>query len=72
MLEGKINKISKGRVPKKYKNVVFDHTPLPPPPLKHIYGPLIALFLKLFFLQEMEHNIKNDFLLKKKSTLLKS
>ena len=30
-LEGKINKISKGRV-KKNVNVAFDHTPLPPPP----------------------------------------
>ena len=42
--------------------MVFDHTPLTPP-LKHIYGPLIAIF----YLQEMEHiTYKNGFLLKKK------
>ena len=35
--------------------MVFDHTPLTPPPLKHIYGPLIANFFNNFFLQEMEH-----------------
>ena len=35
--------------------MVFDHTPLIPPPLKHIYGPLVANFFNHFFLQEMEH-----------------
>ena len=35
--------------------MVFDHTPLTPPPLKHIYGPLIEIFFNNFFLQEMEH-----------------
>ena len=44
------------------KSMVFDHTPLTPPPLKHIYGPLIANFLKHFFLEEMEHiTLKMDF-----------
>ena len=40
---------------KKYKSMVFDHTPLTPSPLKHIYGPLIVIFLNNFVLQEMEH-----------------
>ena len=34
--------------------MVFNHTPLTPP-LKHIYGPLVAILFKHFCLQEMEH-----------------
>ena len=44
--------------------MVFDHTPLTPSPLKHIYGPLIANFCKKKKknLQEMEHiTLKMDF-----------
>ena len=47
-------------------NMVIDHTPLTPPPLKHIYGSLYCNFLKHFFsARNGTYNIKNDFLLKK-------
>ena len=36
--------LREGSKKKKCKSMVFDHTPLTPPPLKHIYGPLIAIF----------------------------
>ena len=45
---------SLGKGPNNNKNgqsMVFDHTPLTTPPLKHIYGPLIANFFKKKFLQ---------------------
>ena len=46
--------LGKGKKPG--KNMVFDHTPLTPPPLKHIYWSHYCKCLKeKKFLQEMEH-----------------
>ena len=50
--------------------MVFDHTPLTPPP-EHIYSPLVANFFNNFFsARNGTYNIINGFLLKKKSILL--
>ena len=51
--------------------MVFDHTQLTPPSLKHIYGPLVCDFFKtLFSVRNGTYSIKNMFVLKKKSILL--
>ena len=41
--------------------MVFDHTPLTPPPEAHLWSPY-CVFFNHFFLQEMEHiTLKMDF-----------
>ena len=51
--------------------MVFDHTPLTPPSLKHIYGPLITNKKKIIIIKKNgTYNIINDFLLKKKTIFL--
>ena len=49
--------------------MVFDHTPLTPPHLKHIYGPLIAN-IKKKSARNGTYNIRNGYILKKKCILL--
>ena len=62
--------ISLGKGPKKNGHfMVFDHTLLTPP-LKHIYGPLVANLKKKKSARNGTYNIRNGFLLKKKSILL--
>ena len=42
--------------------MVFDHTPLTPPPWSTFMVPLLQIFLTVFFLQEMEHiTLEMDF-----------